>query len=834
MRYLVKLAWQDLSASGHTLWVFCACLALGVTLVAATGGLYQQVSDGLLTDTRKLTGGDLEVDARSPLPEDALNWIRQTGDVSLLTELDSMMGTDAGFQIVELQSVDANYPLYGELQLLPEILLTDATSFRDGVWGIAVDPILAERLSLNPGDTVDIGNLEMEVRAVIEQQPDRALNADWRGAPVLISADALKETGLILPTSRVDYEYRVRTNRDPDAWEEEFFAKFPNGDWEVRSFMQQSDRIAERLGQVASGLLIIGFSTLFIGGLGVFNSVQAYLQGKLGTIATLRAIGLRDRRLAIVYLLQICMLASLACLAGALAGFAISLIGAAFAATQVQVATAATSAIVPALMAAVFGLITALTFSFPAIGRALSVDPAELFRNIDGAKTETPKRWWLATIAGGALIILLVLFVLPDPLFALIFIGVVLGLLLLLEGIVRGLRKAALALEGSEIIHRRFALRLAVANLHRNGSALRTSLLSLGSALTLLVACATVVAALIQTISSTIPEESPALVMYDIAAHQRESVVGALNDSGASRVDMAPLVQGRLARIDGTSLAASSEIELRREARDDHKLTYATNNIDGVNMIRGSWWGDGPHEVPKVVFEDREADQLGLEVGDLLEFSIEGRSFDAELTGIYSQQGMQTRFWFEGIVSDGALDDHISRYVGAAYMTPEQAITAQAAIQAEAPNVVSIRTATMLETATELLGKALIGLALVAGVALLVSLLVLTGVMATNRARQVYDATVLHSLGARISVIRQSLNMEYVLLACVTSTFAIVLGTAIAVPLMVIQLKLPLDFPIWPGFVTAFGVSGICLYVGARYLLQRLTIRPAMLLRGNG
>jgi putative ABC transport system permease protein len=76
--------------------------------------------------------------------------------------------------------------------------------------------------------------------------------------------------------------------------------------------------------------------------------------------------------------------------------------------------------------------------------------------------------------------------------------------------------------------------------------------------------------------------------------------------------------------------------------------------------------------------------------------------------------------------------------------------------------------------------------------------------------------------------------MEYVLLACVTSTFAIVLGTAIAVPLMVIQLKLPLDFPIWPGFVTAFGVSGICLYVGARYLLQRLTIRPAMLLRGNG
>ena len=47
---------------------------------------------------------------------------------------------------------------------------------------------------------------------------------------------------------------------------------------------------------VLTGLLLIGFSALFIGGLGVFNSVHAYLQGKLGTLATLRVLGLRDAR----------------------------------------------------------------------------------------------------------------------------------------------------------------------------------------------------------------------------------------------------------------------------------------------------------------------------------------------------------------------------------------------------------------------------------------------------------------------------------------------------------------------------------------------------------
>jgi putative ABC transport system permease protein len=57
-------------------------------------------------------------------------------------------------------------------------------------------------------------------------------------------------------------------------------------DAEAQSYDERGDRVAEVLGQVGSGLLLIGFSALFIGGLGVFNSVQAYLQGKLGSLAT--------------------------------------------------------------------------------------------------------------------------------------------------------------------------------------------------------------------------------------------------------------------------------------------------------------------------------------------------------------------------------------------------------------------------------------------------------------------------------------------------------------------------------------------------------------------
>ena len=835
MRFLLDLARRDLAAGGSSLWVFRACLALGVALVAATGGLYQQVAGALMDDTRALAGGDVEVESRRPLSEDVLAWMNANGTVSLLTELRTMMRTgEGGLDIVELQSVDDNYPLYGELLLEPAVGLAEATAFDDGRYGIALDPVLAERLDLDIGDTVGIGALTLEVRALIRAQPDRSLAADWRGPPVLIDDDALAASGLVTPASRIEFEYRVRTDGDADAWTERFLDAFPRSDYEVQTFIGRGERIAERLGQVASGLMIIGFSTLFIGGLGVFNSIQAWLQGRLGTIATLRALGLRNRRLAGVYLVQVALLAGGASIVGAAIGLAIAAAGAWFADGSVPVAGEVLLLAGPALVAVIFGLLVAFTCSLPAIGRALSVQPAALFRSIEGAVTETPREWWLATLGGSILIALLVLAVLPDPLFGLAFIAVVAALVALLELIVLAIKRLAHAFESRAFLGNRFALRLALANLHRPGSPLGTSLVSLGSALTLLVSCTIVVGALLVTLNETIPDESPALVLYDVQTGQLDAVTDAIEGSGeVERVQLAPLVLGRIAAVNGELLRDSDDDVWRVEARNEHKLTYRADNIDDVTMDRGRWWDDGASGA-RVAMEDREADRLGLQVGDELIFDIDGRPLEVVLDGIYRQKGMQTRFWFEAIFSNGALDPMIHRHVGAAWMSDAAAVDAQARIAEIAPNVVSVRTASILAAARDLLGKASAALAVVAAVSLAVSLMVLAGVVATSRARQVYDATILHAMGARLSAIRQSLRLEYLLLALVTSLFALAAGSAIAVPLVEWRLRVQDGYPLWPAVIVALAVSAACLDIGARYLLRRLALKPAALLRSGG
>jgi putative ABC transport system permease protein len=840
MRFLFSLAWRDLRASGRHLWIFVACLVLGVSLVAAGGGLYRQVADALRSDARLLFGGDVEVESAQPLAPEVLTWIqapdRGAATVSRLIELRTMLRSEDGrAQLIELQSADAAYPLYGRVTLAPTGALDTTLAARDGAWGAALDATLAGRMGLAVGDTVEVGDLSLQVRALITRQPDRSLRADWGAAPVLVADGALMATGLVQPLSRIDYRYRVRTDQPPGAWRDAFESAFPALDVEVDTFDERSERMAEVLGQIASGLLLIGFSALFIGGLGVFNSVQAYLQGKLTSLATLRALGLRDGRLAAMVLIQILMLALLASAAGVLLGNALALAGALATAERLPMNLLLGGLWQPSLVALAFGVLTAVAFALPALGRALSVTPAALFRGVDGVSLHTPRRTWLLTGAAALAVLALLVLVLPAPRFGLAFVLASALLLLLLDGITRALRVLAQRLQASNRWSPPLALQLALANLQQPASPLRPALLSLGSALTLLVACTLVVTTLLRTVNETVPANAPSLVFYDVQTEQIPLLRQTLQASpGLQQVRTAPLVLGRLVAVNGEALRDSGDGERAREARDEHKLSDRSGNFDDVVVERGAWWPENQRDKPLVAMEDRESDQLGLQVGDRLRFDILGTPVEATLAAIYSQRRMQSRLWLEAIFSDGVLDPFITRHVGAAYLPAGESLAAQDRLAAAAPNIATVRTESMLRETRALMARASSGLAVVALVCLAASLLVLGSVVAASRSRQVFDATVMHALGARHSVLQRVLIWEYALLAVVTAGFAVIAGSALATALLRWRLEMDPMGLYWSGALTALAVSAISLGLGARYLLRQMRLNPALLLRSGG
>jgi len=242
-------------------------------------------------------------------------------------------------------------------------------------------------------------------------------------------------------------------------------------------------------------------------------------------------------------------------------------------------------------------------------------------------------------------VLLLVWFV-PEPLTGAAFVVFILLLLLLLDSIVKLISTTAEKLSHNSSLDGMFALRMAVAGLYRPGASLRPMLLSLGTALTLLVASALVITSTRNTLLDTVPENAPSLVFYDLQKDQVQNFNSVVADTqGYKTHAVAPLVLGRLTRVNGENLTDSK-------------------NIDNTTVDRGEWWPDDYSGPPLVAMEDREADQLELKTGDKLQFSIMGQTIDVTLAAIYTQARFQTSFWLEAVFTDKVLDPFISRHIG--------------------------------------------------------------------------------------------------------------------------------------------------------------------------
>jgi putative ABC transport system permease protein len=357
-------------------------------------------------------------------------------------------------------------------------------------------------------------------------------------------------------------------------------------------------------------------------------------------------------------------------------------------------------------------------------------------------------------------------------------------------------------------------------------------LLSLGTALTLLVASTLIIAATVNTLNTAVPERSPSLVLYDLQQADRDTFKALVESlDGFENLVIAPLVLGRLTSVNGELLNQSDITQRALEANDEQKLSYRQAGIDNTTVDRGQWWQDDYQGPALVAMEDREADQLGLHVGDLLVFTILGEKVEATLSAIYSQARFETSFWLEAVFSQGVLDPFISRNIGSIRMEKDKDIAAMSKIGAAFPSVVIIRTAKILAAVRSVLASASLGVLAIAVVSMAASILVMASVVAVNRQRQVYEASVLHAMGTRMRVILKAVTYEYILLAVILTGFATALGTLIGYLVLEYWLKIPVDNAWFAGLLMAASASTLCLLAGALWLVRSLSATPAMLLR---
>ena len=116
----LRLVRRELRGGLRGFGVFVSCLFLGVFAICAIGSFTESAKSGLLADASALLGGDLEVQlAHRPLPEKAVDFLSERGELSHVMSMRTMVADNTGSQrvLAELKAVDKAYPLYGQVDI---------------------------------------------------------------------------------------------------------------------------------------------------------------------------------------------------------------------------------------------------------------------------------------------------------------------------------------------------------------------------------------------------------------------------------------------------------------------------------------------------------------------------------------------------------------------------------------------------------------------------------------------------------------------------------------------------------------------------------------------
>ena len=835
----LRLARRELRSGLAGFRIFLASLTLGVAAIAGVGSLGQSFLTGLAEQGRTLLGGDIGMQRQyRPATESERTLMARFGRVAEFASLRSM-ATDprdaANRTLIELKAVGNSYPLVGQMMLSPAISLSSALACEPQC-GTIVEDALLTRLGLKVGQLLRIGSADFIIRAQIVAEPDRVAGGFELGPRAIISEEGLAKAGLLVPGSLVQYNYRVAfvsPAMSPDQFRAALEKDFPESGWRVRDASNAIPQVARFVEQSTMFLTLVGLTALIVGGVGAGQAVDAFLERRRETIATLKAIGTSGGQIFLIYLAQVMIVAVLGLALGLFFGAALPfLVGYFFGA---EIPAPAHYAIYPGplVLAAAFGILAALAFAVPPLARARDIAPAGLFRDLVAPSSRHARLpYRMASI--GALIAIAALSVAlsPYPFFNL-------GFLVGAAFVLVFLRLGALVLRFAlrRLPHRHSQLlRLAFANLTRPGTPATAVIVALGLGLTLLATVALTRGTVNAQVEDELPDRVPSFFFLDI----QESELAPLQklvDGFLSATDFqsVPMLRGRIVRLNGTPVEqATIAPDSRWAVNGDRNVTYASTPPKNSRVVAGPDWWPANYSGPTLVsFDSDLARGMGLKIGDTITINLLGRDIDLKIFNLRDIDFRTGGINFVLVASPGTIDKAPHTYLASVRANAADEAKMFAAIARSFPNISVIR----VKDALAQLGAMLEQLAEAIGLASLVTIgsgvLVLSGAIAAGHQARLYDAVVLKVLGSTRARLAAVYAIEYGVLGGLAGLAALAAGTLASWAVAKYVLDMPFVFAPLALIVTVAGGALATLVIGLGGGFAALSAKPAQRLR-NG
>jgi putative ABC transport system permease protein len=260
------------------------------------------------------------------------------------------------------------------------------------------------------------------------------------------------------------------------------------------------------------------------------------------------------------------------------------------------------------------------------------------------------------------------------------------------------------------------------------------------------------------------------------------------------------MLRGKLVSLAGKPV---SEIDSPDEAKwifnGDRGLTFSDHLPPGSQLVEGEWWPKDYIGEPLVSFEAELGRALGLKIGDTITFNVLGRNVTARLANLRTVEWSSLNINFVMIFSPNTLQNapyNILATLSWPNSNPAGEADVVRAVATDFPTVTSVRVRDALESVNSLLRKVFTAIRAAGSLTLFSGVLVLAGALSTVRARRIYEAVILKTLGATRRRILLTHITEYLLLGVATAIFATAAGAGIAYVLLTQIIDISFTAPV--------------------------------------
>lgn len=857
---------RESRGSRGRLLFFVACLAVGVAAVVAVAGISASLDNGIRSEARQLLAADLAIESRRPIPKDlnlaaaGLAGAERTDlqeTVTVVAAPPRATGAPGRSQLVELKVVRGDYPFYGKLEIDParplrELLAADTT--------VVASELLA-RLGLQQGDNLRIGGRPFRIAGVVLSEPDRISVSMTLGPRIFLSGDGFRRAGLAGFGSRIEHRTLLKVPAGfplagLDAAKERLQKAMPDSTfYRIETYRDAQPSLRRSLARVERFLGLVALLSLFVGGIGVAQSVRAWLAGRMDAIAVLKCLGLRPREIFPLYLGQTALL-----------GLAGSLVGIALGVALQLVLPSLFPDLIPAhlirawqpgalLRGLLLGVGVAVLFSLPPLSAVLRVPPARVLRR--DAEPLPNHRWvTAATLAVLALGVWIMASIQAQSWdlggrFTGAVAGATLALALGAHLITRGVRR--LPRES----FRRPWLRHGVAALARPGASTFSAIVALGLGVLVVLGMSLVERRLTRELSAELPQEAPSAFLVDIQPGQWAGIDKLIRQQGATRIQSVPVVMARIAAIDGRPVEEltreqapaaprpdrpEKEERAEREEREggdgggrrwaltrEQRLTYMHTLPDDNEVVGGVLWGD-PQRA-EVSVEQEFADDLGLRLGSTVRFDVQGVPVELTVTSLRTVNWRSFGINFFLVVEPGVLEDAPQMRLAAFQLPRGTEQRVQDLLAASYPNVTLLRIREILDKIIQVMARIGLGIRFLGGFTVLAGVAILAGAISAGSLRRGREVALLKTLGMTRRTVLGTFAVEYALIGLVAAVIGAVGGTLLSWGVLRRGFDLTWSFQPVPFTTAIAGAVLLAIAAGVAASLRAIERRPIEVLR---